>query len=867
MPARGRRTEWPIVDRVALVENLAPRFDRIPAHGVFIVGQAGVGKTVLARQLADAAAAPETVTVIGLSALSGVSLAAWAPTLATRGLPADPHRAVAALVAELGAHPEQQILLVDDAPRLDSISAAVVYQLVRGFGVPAILTARLGEPLPDGIRRLLDEGLVERVDVPGLSWDEAVELLERRFDGQVRHGDLDRLLSRTEGNPLYIRALVEAAVRDGAVRLSDGVVVIEDGRTPPELLDAVTQRLEVLDAAVHRALQLVALVQPIRREALLSGAMATLTPDVLDHLELSGLVVHTSDGDLRIAHPLIAEALERDDTAEDVFADSVALLRSLEGDAARLAACRIEWRRGELDSTEAAWAAEYAFATGDLVHAAEYAHTAVGDPSAPIRFRGHLVLADAASLTGDRSQADDSFVSAEECARRPEEWARLAAHRGEHLAFRCFEVSAAIEQAERIRRSLPGESVSGTDADLRLWRAVRGEDYRAPLPEGSSSLGPPDVRIREAMAAIMHESMAGRTELGDEAEQILRRLGDQLGRLDASAAMMLGFAEYIGMLSRGEGEKAAEFATARRIDAGEGVGLWTCTLAEHRSYNGRLREAGRLAALAVDQLRWRDGMGVLPLAVALQADAAAKGGDPGRARRLLDALSPDQRNEPKALMVIAEVEAWLLADDGDAEEAATVVERAARQAIDVGFRLVAAISLGLCLRLGVVDRAAAMLEEICRDVPPDFGLYTSLRDLAVALRERRPAAVVEPAARLASAGMPPTALDAISLARTMRPSNETRYRLDRLFGAWASEVDAPLRRRRESPVLSRRELDVAARAADRQRTREIAQALGISPSTVNNQLNSVFRKLGVSSRDELRDVLVELGRPTAGGQT
>ena len=234
---------------------------------------------------------------------------------------------------------------------------------------------------------------------------------------------------------------------------------------------------------------------------------------------------------------------------------------------------------------------------------------------------------------------------------------------------------------------------------------------------------------------------------------------------------------------------------------------------------------------------------------------------------MLEALSPDQRNEPKALMVIAEVEAWLLAEDGDAEGAAALVERAARQAMDVGFRLVAAISLGLCVRLGVVDRAAGMLEEICRDVPPDFGLYTSLRDVAVALRERRPAAVVEPAARLASAGMPPTALDAISLARTMRPSNETRYRLDRLFGAWASEVDAPLRRRRESPVLSRRELDVAARAADRQRTREIAQALGISPSTVNNQLNSVFRKLGVSSRDELREALVELGRANVGGQT
>jgi DNA-binding CsgD family transcriptional regulator len=59
--------------------------------------------------------------------------------------------------------------------------------------------------------------------------------------------------------------------------------------------------------------------------------------------------------------------------------------------------------------------------------------------------------------------------------------------------------------------------------------------------------------------------------------------------------------------------------------------------------------------------------------------------------------------------------------------------------------------------------------------------------------------------------------------------------------------------------LSRRELEVASRAASRARTKEIAQALGLSESTVNNQLHSAFRKLGVSSRDELREVLAELG--------
>jgi len=59
--------------------------------------------------------------------------------------------------------------------------------------------------------------------------------------------------------------------------------------------------------------------------------------------------------------------------------------------------------------------------------------------------------------------------------------------------------------------------------------------------------------------------------------------------------------------------------------------------------------------------------------------------------------------------------------------------------------------------------------------------------------------------------------------------------------------------------LSRRELEGASRAASRARTKEIAQALGLSESTVNNQLHSAFRKLGVSSRDELREVLAELG--------
>ena len=46
---------------------------------------------------------------------------------------------------------------------------------------------------------------------------------------------------------------------------------------------------------------------------------------------------------------------------------------------------------------------------------------------------------------------------------------------------------------------------------------------------------------------------------------------------------------------------------------------------------------------------------------------------------------------------------------------------------------------------------------------------------------------------------------------------------------------------------------------DLERSREIADRLGVSVRTVDNLLQTVYRKLGVSSRDELRAALVEAG--------
>jgi DNA-binding NarL/FixJ family response regulator len=67
----------------------------------------------------------------------------------------------------------------------------------------------------------------------------------------------------------------------------------------------------------------------------------------------------------------------------------------------------------------------------------------------------------------------------------------------------------------------------------------------------------------------------------------------------------------------------------------------------------------------------------------------------------------------------------------------------------------------------------------------------------------------------------------------------------------------------EAPLLTRRELDVLGALGDGLSNKAVARRLGISQHTVKFHLESLFRKLGVTSRTEavrkgLRQRLIEL---------
>jgi DNA-binding CsgD family transcriptional regulator len=139
-------------------------------------------------------------------------------------------------------------------------------------------------------------------------------------------------------------------------------------------------------------------------------------------------------------------------------------------------------------------------------------------------------------------------------------------------------------------------------------------------------------------------------------------------------------------------------------------------------------------------------------------------------------------------------------------------------------------------------------------------LLLAMNQHAAASLQNDPTALVEAAAALAATGQYGPAVDAADEAAALYRSRSDSER-ERLAAKRAAEYasrssDFRLRRPRDlSITLTGRERDIAEAAAGRESSREIAERLGLSVRTVETHLANVYRKLGVSSRADLRKEL------------
>jgi DNA-binding CsgD family transcriptional regulator len=840
--------EWPVVvddaRRRAILDALAVR----RPHVQLIRGPGGIGKTALAESVGHSLqdAGVKVLPVVAVQELRGVPLGAMAPAISALGGQGSGSTGerLQQLFGLLAADVSRYVLLIEDAPLLDDVSASTIHQLVKAVGARAVMTARDDDALPRPIARLANEGLLDVIVLDGLDQKQAGVLVETAFGRPVDPGSLRRLISLAGGNPLFLRELVRWADDHGRVRAGPFGLAIDTVGVPAALAEGIYARFAELPDDSLAVARLLAVAQPWPEAAL--GEHAAVA-ELLRH----GLARRAEQGRLYLAHPMFAEVLleamsQRE--LDDRRTEAASRLAAVDDEATRFSRILLLAETARPVSTQdLVWAARFAHALTDHTTAVALADRALQvDPSFEA-FRIRAVGLSALRLP----EAAVAFGEAEAAASTERERAIVARDLGHHLAISLQLPGDALRVEEGVLQELTDPAARAVlDDDICRWRLVLGEQVSR-APEFSGSLA-------AAVYDVMLASQSSDFERARAALARARPLADRARLESPSASSMLDLYEFRMLAYQGGFGPGARYAAEHRTDLlSEDVGMWSQALALVALHEGRIDVAWREAEAAVEQLRWRDPTGVLAVAVALRATTAAQ---LGRRELAIELLQSEPTGDVKEGLQRAEAAAWLHVLDDDLAAAAEVVVAAGERAVRAGAFAIAAPTVYLAVRFGEASGALELLQRI--DATAQSPLIQAMLRHAAAASSGDPAALMRAAGQLAqlqvTAGAVDAALDAMQrFAAAGR--REDRRKAELLVDSLAREIDGyrGVRRERGPFELTAREWEIARAAATRQRSREIAERLGLSQRTVDNHLARIYRKLGVRGRDELR---VELAR-------
>jgi len=211
------------------------------------------------------------------------------------------------------------VLVVDDLQWADEASLLVWHRLSRAVAQLPLLLVGACRPVPqreelERLRRGLRsrDGVV--VSLGPLSSSEVSELVSGLV-GAPAGPELRRRAKRAEGNPLYVREVVDALLREEAVRVEAGVADVvrrpAGGRPPTSLSAAIADRLDFLSAASREVLRAAALLGAefsVTDLGLVVRRPASQLVGVVEEAVAAG-VVAPSGPLLRFRHALIRQAL------------------------------------------------------------------------------------------------------------------------------------------------------------------------------------------------------------------------------------------------------------------------------------------------------------------------------------------------------------------------------------------------------------------------------------------------------------------------------------------------------------------------------------------------------------------------------
>ena len=300
---------WPILRRDIQYATIhSALVDRTGVCGIVVIGDAGVGKTTLARLVTQSLPCPVR-WVAGTESARSIPLGVFAH-LAGSATSRDPFGVLAAARETILAD-GRSVIGVDDAHLLDQLSATLLHQLALDGSVRIVATVRCGESVPDAITSLWKDGYLQRLHLTAFTKDECVGLIEQALGGRVEGLSSDLMWEASGGNALFVRHLVEGALEAGTLRQVRGVWQLR-GRTAvtSELASLLDGRIDQLPDDVLHLLRLLTFCEPLDLDTLTS----LVGSDAVEDAETRGLIRVAAEQqgvDVRFNHPLFGELIRR----------------------------------------------------------------------------------------------------------------------------------------------------------------------------------------------------------------------------------------------------------------------------------------------------------------------------------------------------------------------------------------------------------------------------------------------------------------------------------------------------------------------------------------------------------------------------
>jgi DNA-binding CsgD family transcriptional regulator len=800
------------------------------------------------------------------------------------------------------------LLAIDDLHWCDVASLEfVLYVLHRLDELPVALVmtrrpAPVGES-SDALDRIASHARVRVESLAPLGSDAIEELVHDALGERADPALVDAIVEVTGGNPFYLRELLLALAEDPSAAAPELT-----RRARALAPDAVTRSLRVRvgrlgsDAsALARAVAILGADVPLRRAAALSGLTiegATAAADAL-----AGAEVLLAREPLRFVHPLVHHAVEQDIPPFERSSRHLDAARLLycDGEDVELVGAHLLLGHAGGDP----WVVEQLRAAAREARAAQpavrYLHRALDEPPEPeLRPEVLAELGTAEAVLGLASAAEH-LAQAAAATTDPGRRAGLSLQLGRALngqgrheeAARAYDVglsalpAAPTDRHElELRDQLEASFITTASLipDLQPLAIERSTRVIENAVKGPQTQG---QRLLLAQAAVhattLGESAHNATELAERAwdgGRILAQAGDEwIGWRMVAAAFLQG-----GELESAVAVTDAALADARRRAWPLHFATASYVRALPLLWQGRVTDALADLELARDARRygWRE---FARSAAAHYALCLIECGQLDRAQAVLDEDGPLQ--EPQdledvlRLYSLAEVRLAQGRPQEALDAAALVGEIGERTVRYLGYCPWRTTAAQAALMLGDADRALELAsEELARAERTDV-LHLRIRArrvVGLSQRGTRGVRTLRGAVRLGADV--PTRLETIralvDLGAALRRENrrtEAREWLERgadmaaRGGAVTLNEHARVelaatgaRPRREALLsgpasLTPSERRIAELAATGQSNREIAQALFVTPKTVEYHLRNAYRKLDIQTRRELAEAL------------